>query len=168
MTPQRRTQTTRVFAPLVTTIALALGLQVFPAAGLLAATTERVVTDRHSGLAISGYDPVSYFTDGEATEGLPEYEYTYAGAVWRFRNEGNRNAFADNPSVFAPLFGGYDLIGIARGISRPGHPMVFLVLRGKLLLFYGEAARDQFLADPVTVLTDAQSHWPQVRAGLTP
>jgi hypothetical protein len=28
-----------------------------------AATTERVVVDRNSGLAISGFDPVAYFTD---------------------------------------------------------------------------------------------------------
>ncbi|WP_296524410.1 YHS domain-containing (seleno)protein [Rhodoplanes sp.] len=147
---------------------MALGLVAFPAIGLHAATTERVVTDRYSGLAISGFDPVSYFVDQKPVEGRPEYEYTYGGTVWRFRNEGNRNAFADNPSVYAPLFGGYDPVGIARGVSRPGHPEVFLVLRGRLLLFYGEAAREQFLADPVTVLTDAQSHWPQVRAGLTP
>jgi YHS domain-containing protein len=149
-------------------VALALGLVAFPAVGLRAATTERVVTDRYSGLAISGYDPVSYFVDQEPVEGRPEFEYTYQGTVWRFRSEGNRNAFADNPTVYAPLFGGYDPVGIARGISRPGHPLVFLVLRGRLMLFYGEAARDKFLADPVTVLTDAQSHWPQVRAGLTP
>ena len=30
----------------------------------LAATTEQVVVDRNSGLAIYGFDPVSYFTDG--------------------------------------------------------------------------------------------------------
>ncbi len=28
-----------------------------------AATTERIVADRHTGLAISGFDPVAYFTD---------------------------------------------------------------------------------------------------------
>ena len=31
-----------------------------------AATTEYVVVDRNSGLAISGFDPVAYFTDGAA------------------------------------------------------------------------------------------------------
>ncbi|WP_245431323.1 YHS domain-containing (seleno)protein [Rhodoplanes roseus] len=135
---------------------------------LRAATTERIVTDWHSGIAISGFDPVSYFIDGAPVAGRPEYEYVYQGVVWRFRNEGNRNAFADNPSVYAPLFGGYDPVGVARGISRPGHPEVFLVLRGRLLLFFNEAARAKFVEDPIAVLTDAQSNWPQVRAHLTP
>lgn len=45
---------------------------------------------------------------------------------------------------------------------------MFVVLRGRLMLFYSEKARDQFLADPLAVLTDAQSHWPELRAHLTP
>ena len=31
-----------------------------------AATTERLVVNRYSGLAIEGYDPVAYFTDESA------------------------------------------------------------------------------------------------------
>ena len=44
-----------------------LGLLVLPSSPLsgpsTAAVTERIVTDLHTGLAISGYDPVAYFTD---------------------------------------------------------------------------------------------------------
>ena len=45
-------------------LAATLALQVH------AATTERVVTDRHTGLAISGFDPVAYFTDAVPRLGL--------------------------------------------------------------------------------------------------
>ena len=38
-------------------------------AGVDAATTERIVTDRHTGLAISGFDPVAYFTDAVPRKG---------------------------------------------------------------------------------------------------
>ena len=55
-----------------------------------ASTTERVVVDPHSGLAILGFDPVAYFTDGEARPGRDAFEQAFAGAVWRFRNEGNK------------------------------------------------------------------------------
>ena len=34
-----------------------------------AVTTERIVVDRHTGLAIFGYDPVAYFVDGAVREG---------------------------------------------------------------------------------------------------
>nr|WP_210252160.1 YHS domain-containing (seleno)protein [Rhodoplanes serenus] len=168
MTSRRRTR------QIVPTLRGAAGLAMLMLSSLWlgppasAATTERVVTDRHSGLAISGFDPVAYFVDRAAVEGRAEYEYTYAGTVWRFRNPGNRNAFADNPTVYAPVFGGYDPVGIARGVSRPGNPGLFAVMGGRVFLFYSETARDKFMTDPVGVLTEAQNHWPQVRAGLTP
>ena len=39
---------------------------------LRAATTERVVVDRHTGLAISGFDPVAYINQAQAPAGTPE------------------------------------------------------------------------------------------------
>ena len=46
-----------------------------------AATTERVVVNRYSGLAIEGFDPVAYFTEQLATQGLPDFEARESGAV---------------------------------------------------------------------------------------
>lgn len=164
MTPRRRTlQTARLLTLFVIAI---LGFALAPAGGPMAAVSERTVTDRYSGLALAGFDPVAYFVDGQPELGRPEFEYDLQGTVWRFRNEGNRNAFADNPGVYGPLFGGYDPVGVARGVSRPGHPEIFLVVRGRLMLFYSEAARAKFLADPVGVLTEAQAHWPKVQSQL--
>jgi hypothetical protein len=51
-----------------------------------AATTETLVVDRHTGLAIGGYDPVAFYTDGQPVSGSPDFELEYAGAVWRFCN----------------------------------------------------------------------------------
>ena len=58
-----------------------------------AATTERVVVNRYSGLAIEGFDPVAYFTESMAALGLPDFEAREAGAVWRFRNAGQPRLF---------------------------------------------------------------------------
>src|SRR5437899_11454577 len=55
-----------------------------------AATTERVVVNRYSGLAIEGFDPVAYFTEYMAAKGLPAFEAGDAGALWRFRNQATR------------------------------------------------------------------------------
>ena len=88
----------------------------------LAATTERVVVNHYSGLAIEGFDPVAYFTDSIAVQGVVDFEASESGAVWRFRNEGNRAAFHDRPDVYMPLFGGYDIIAVARGAPVPGSP----------------------------------------------
>jgi hypothetical protein len=56
------------------------------------------------------------------------------GAVWRFRNEGNRAAFAEHPEVYLPRFGGYDAVAIARGVSVPGHPLFWTITGERLYL----------------------------------
>ncbi len=67
------------------------------------------------------------------------------GAVWRFRNEGNRAAFAEHPEVYMPHFGGYDPVAIARDTSVPGHPLFWAVTGERLYLFYSDEARAEFL-----------------------
>ena len=74
------------------------------------------------GLRIYGFDPVAYFTDGGPSAGPAEFEYRLAGATWRFRNEGNRAAFADHPEVYMPQFGGYDPVASRAASRSPGHP----------------------------------------------
>jgi hypothetical protein len=123
---------------------------------------EPTVVNKHSGLAISGFDPVAYFTDGAPKIGSPEMELSQGGAVWRFRNEGNRSAFAENPEVYTPRFGGYDPVAIARGASVPGHPLIWAVVGQRLYLFYSDAARAAFIADPGRTIDAATRKWPDV------
>ena len=92
-----------------------------------AATTERVVADRYSGLAIGGFDPVAYFTDSVAVQGLGDFEAASAGVVWRFRNEGNRASFVAHPEIYGPQFGGYDPVDLSRGVTIAGNPRFFVV-----------------------------------------
>ena len=42
---------------------------IWPALPVRATTSERVVTNRYSGLAIEGFDPVAYFTDRQPAPG---------------------------------------------------------------------------------------------------
>jgi hypothetical protein len=152
---------------------LALGLLVGLAAGYGlvpagAATTERLVVDRHTGLALYGFDPVAYFTDVTPMVGRPEFELSFAGAVWRFRNEGNRAAFVDRPDIYMPQFGGYDPLAVARGVAVPGNPQIWLVAHDRLYLFETPAGRAAFAADPVKAAAGAQATWPQVITTLVP
>jgi hypothetical protein len=131
-----------------------------------AATSERVVTDRLSGLAIRGFDPVAYFTDGEPKLGLPEYELSQGGVVWQFSNEANRAFFSARPDIYAPQFGGYDPVAVTRGVAFAGNALVWLVLGQRLYLFGDEASRDAFAADPERVLRDARRRWPALQETL--
>jgi hypothetical protein len=133
-----------------------------------AATTERLVVDRHTGLALYGFDPVAYFTDSRPLAGRPELELTFAGAVWRFRNEGNRAAFIDRPDVYMPRFGGYDVLAVARGVAVPGNPQYWLMAHQRLHLFETLATREAFAADPDKLLAAAQAKWPELLKTLVP
>lgn len=146
-------------------IAVPFALLAAPAA---ATTSERVVTDRLTGLAINGFDPVAYFTDAEPRVGREEFEHSAVGATWRFRNEGNRAAFRSAPEIYAPKFGGYDPVAIVRGVAAPGHPQLWVVHRQRLYLFYSEEARRKFVASPETITDDAEDRWPDVLRALVP
>jgi len=133
---------------------------------LRATTTERVVVDRHTGLALYGVDPVAYFTDGKPVPGRAEFEYRHDGAIWRFHNEGNRAAFAADPNVYMPRYGGYDPVGISRGHATPGFPALWVLHEQRLYLFYTADARAAFLADPAAVIAAASARWTAVRSEL--
>jgi hypothetical protein len=131
-----------------------------------AAVSDAVVVDWHTGLAIDGYDPVAFYTDGKPVPGSPDLELRYAGVVWRFSNVGNREAFAANPDVYMPQFGGYDPVGVARGVAVAGNPNVWFIDGGKLLLFYDRARLEAFAADAGRFTSTAERKWPDVRRRL--
>jgi hypothetical protein len=121
-----------------------------------------IVVNSDTGLAISGADPVAYFTDGKPVFGRPDLELSKFGTVWRFRNSGNRTAFVENPDVYMPQFGGYDPVGIERGHAVPGHPLIWTIAGDRLYLFYSEADRAAFLADAERIVAAAKRKWPDV------
>jgi YHS domain-containing protein len=132
-----------------------------------AATTERVVVNRFSGVAIEGFDPVAYFVDGAAMQGTAEFEANLWGAVWRFRNEGNRASFLAHPEVYGPQFGGYDPADIARGVTVAGNPRFFVIAAQRLYLFSREANRDAFAVDPERFLYEVGKRWPALEEKLS-
>jgi hypothetical protein len=148
-------------------IALVVGLTL-ACAGFTAyaATSERIVTNRFSGLAIDGFDPVAYFVNRHPVVGLPQFEAWKEGVVWRFHNEGNRASFLAHPEVYGPQFGGYDPVDLARGVTMAGNPRFWVIAGERLYLFGVEADRDAFAADPKRYLDKADVRWPILARGL--
>jgi hypothetical protein len=130
--------------------------------------TERIVVDWHTGLAIDGYDPVAFYTDGKAAPGSTDFELSYGGAVWRFRNIGNRAAFVARPDVYMPQFGGYDPVGVARGVAVAGSPALWLISGERLFLFYDRERLETFIANPERITAAAGRKWPDVQRTLSP
>ena len=148
-------------------VGVALALSV-AAPSSIAATTEQIVVDWHSGLAIGGYDPVAFFTDGKPMAGSADFELHYGGAIWRFCNVGNREAFAARPDIYMPQFGGYDPTGVARGVAVSGNPNFWLISGQHLFLFYDHAGLEKFTAGTDRVIAEAERKWPAVVRTLSP
>jgi hypothetical protein len=86
-------------------------------------------------LAIKGYDPVAYFTDGKPTSGLPEFEYVWDERRYRFASAAHRDAFKADPVRYAPQFGNYCAMALSKGEIVVADPENWLVSEGKLYVF---------------------------------
>jgi hypothetical protein len=170
MTAQRQQQNHGGHSPLFRRgIALFTLLAALMAHGIAghAAITERIVTNRFSGLAIGGFDPVAYFVDGQPVLGLEDFEAWQGGVVWRFHNEGNRASFLAHPEIYGPQFGGYDPIDVARGVTVAGNPLLWVIAEERLFLFSREASRDAFAANPARYVQRANARWETLQHELS-
>lgn len=88
------------------------------------------------GLAIEGYDPVSYF-DGRPAEGKSNLTYSYKGVIYRFSNQGNLAKFKSAPEKYEPAYGGWCAYAMGEnGEKVKVDPETYKIVGGKLYLFY--------------------------------
>ncbi|MEB3212689.1 MAG: YHS domain-containing (seleno)protein [Leptolyngbyaceae bacterium] len=114
------------------------------------------------GVAIQGYDPVSYFTDASPKLGDSNLSSTYEGAVYYFSSETNKSAFDRNPSQYVPQYGGFCAVAVSEGKKFPVDPNTYKVTDEKLYLFYnGELGntKPQWEEDEANRRANADAHW---------
>ena len=158
---QKRKKNLTIAALLVFALALAPMQPVFAAA-----LVGRIVADPLTGVAIEGYDPVSYFTEAEPRLGIPEFAVEWGGVPWYFANAANRDVFVRNPEIYAPQFGGHCATSLARGYLSDGKPRLFLIRKLKLYFFYSVANREAFLASERSLTSGAVKNWPGLERSL--
>ena len=86
-------------------------------------------------LAIKGYDPVAYFTDGHPVRGLSDFEYVWDDHVYRFASGEHRDMFKADPVRYAPQFGNFCAMALAKGEVVVANPESWLLSDGKLYVF---------------------------------
>lgn len=88
-------------------------------------------------VAIQGYDPVEYFTQGKAIKGKKEFTTSYQGVVYKFSSSENKETFLKNPSKYEPQYGGWCAYAMgSAGEKVEINPETFKIIDGKLYLFY--------------------------------
>jgi hypothetical protein len=122
-------------------------------------------TGYFGGIAIKGYDPVAYFTDGRAMKGSKEFVHEWLGTPWYFANARHRDLFAADPVKYAPQFGGYCALGVALGQSTANiDPEAWRIVDGKLYLSYTKI--NPVMEQLPGQITQAEATWPKVKAKL--
>ncbi len=87
------------------------------------------------GLALGGYDPVSYFKEGPK-KGKKDVTAEFAGAIYTFADEASREAFLRNPDRYLPAYGGWCATAMAEGKKVEVDPRNYKITNGRLFLFY--------------------------------
>lgn len=114
--------------------------------------------------AIDGYDPVAYFTDGEAKRGVAGISATWNGAEWHFTSMENRAAFVANPEKFAPQYGGFCALGMAHGGDVPTDPQAFTIWNDKLYLNMIKEVSITWRYNPDKLIERADLKWQALNA----
>ena len=125
-----------------------------------------VLTDT-DGVAIQGYDPVSYFVAGAAQQGSPEYSAEWGGARWWFTSEANRSRFLGDPEQYAPAYGGWCAFGMAEGYAAETDPVNgWTIHEGRLYLNWDADVTSQWRATKESYLERSEPNWPEVKRQL--
>jgi YHS domain-containing protein len=112
------------------------------------------------GVAIHGYDPVSYFVAGKPEKGKAHISYKWSGATWLFSSETNRSIFVGDPEKYAPQFGGFCAYAASYGQFADTDPDAWSIVNGKLYLNFSLRVREIWRPRAEEFIGDARQLWP--------
>ena len=117
---------------------------------------------QQGGVAIKGYDPVSYHTMKQAVKGDRQFTSEWKGVNWLFSSQENRDLFSNNPDKYAPEYGGYCAYAAAKGSLAPIDPNAWTIYDDKLYLNYSSSIRKKWRKDIEGYVKKADNNWPKL------
>ena len=123
-------------------------------------TQQKINNTTFGGLALRGYDPVAYFTEGRPVKGHKEFTHENAGAHWRFASARNRDLFATESEKYAPQYGGFFAWGISQAKFFDGDPQIWKLVVGKLYVNYNNEIEKTWEQDIPGFIEKADNNWP--------
>lgn len=112
-----------------------------------------------TGLALQGYDPVAYFTQGQPTKGNWKITANHNDATYRFASEEHKEKFLANPDAYLPQYGGYCAFGAAMGFKFDGDPNFWKVVDNKLYLNISQDVQQRWQGDTAQYIPLANEKW---------
>ena len=120
------------------------------------------VNKTRDGIAIKGYDPVAYFTDGKPVKGDSRFTYTWNGAKWLFASQEHMDLFGKDPEKYAPRYGGYCAYAVSQGTTADIDPDAWDIIDGKLYLNLDKKVQRIWRQDIKGYIEKADQNWPSV------
>ena len=120
---------------------------------------EAIYTGYFNNKAVSGYDVVSYFTEGKPVEGSSKYTFEYQGADWYFSSSENLTLFKNNPQQYAPQYGGHCAWAMSKGKTAPGNVPYWTIYNEKLYLNYDQKVLDTWRTSKDEFIKKADLNW---------
>jgi len=118
------------------------------------------------GVAMDGYDPVSYFAAAAPAPGDPQIAADWSGATWHFTSTANRDRFLADPEAYAPQYGGWCAWAVGHGYLQPARPTSYAIVRGKLYLNWSPGVQRRWEATRPANIASGNVRWPRLRAEL--
>jgi len=122
-----------------------------------------ILTDK-KGVALGGYDPVTYFADSVPKKGDAKIEATYNGALYHFVSQDHRATFEKDPTKYAPAYGGFCGYAASAGKVRPADPLIWSIVDGQLIVQHTKSADELWKKDVAGNKAKADKYWPHLIA----
>lgn len=118
------------------------------------------------GLAVHGYDVVSYFTEGKPVKGNAKFAVIQSEATYRFSSQANLDTFKANPAKYEPAYGGFCAYGVSVGAKFDGDPTLWKIVDGRLYLNLDPGIQEAWLKDVPGAIKKAEVNWPGIKGKL--
>ena len=116
-----------------------------------------------SRVALKGYDPISYFTDGKPEKGSSEFTFAFDDTTYWFKNAEHRGLFVVDPDHYAPQFRGFCTVTLSHGQKYEADPEAWAIADGKLYVFGAKEAVPIFQAQTASIVENASDNWAKLR-----
>jgi YHS domain-containing protein len=123
----------------------------------------RPVNVNEKGVALRGFDPISYFSGKAPVMGSESNKFVFEGATYWFASADNLAKFKANPTQYAPKFGGFCAMGVAKDKKLDSDPTAWRIVDGYLFVLQNKETQKNWQVDVSGNLKSATVAWNTIK-----
>lgn len=116
-----------------------------------------------AGVALEGYDPVAYFTQGRAVQGRAEFSASHNNVTYHFANSEDKKTFLSDPDKYAPAYGGFCAYGTAHGLKVASDPNEWRIVNGRLYVVANRDFNQRWSTSTPSYIRRADEIWERIK-----